>query len=293
VKGTGHGQCLTEETLTEYLEGVLDPAVKAASEVHLVACSECREQLAFFMHLLALHVTEEETDRLAAIQAAWNDKQPARRPRRWKFTPYFAVAAIAVVFGAGLLSVQLFRYAARPTAGAEVVQLLLEKSRPFEARLSGQPHRRLVRTRGTEPAPDVSYRALAEELTRAHADNSEMGRFYLLQKDFARAIPYLEIAGREPGASAGTHNDLGVAYFESGNPSKSDMAESEFLHALSRDRTFAPAAFNLALYYERTNDAARAETHWKRYLDLDRRSAWAAEAEERLHDLRGLQGSGR
>ena len=26
-----HGQCLTEETLTDYLEGGLDPVIKAAS----------------------------------------------------------------------------------------------------------------------------------------------------------------------------------------------------------------------------------------------------------------------
>jgi hypothetical protein len=38
-KATGHGQCLTDETLTDYLEGALDPAIKAASEVHLIACN--------------------------------------------------------------------------------------------------------------------------------------------------------------------------------------------------------------------------------------------------------------
>ena len=52
MRGNDHGQCLTEETLTEYLEGSLDPALKAVSEVHLVACDGCREQLGYFMHLL-------------------------------------------------------------------------------------------------------------------------------------------------------------------------------------------------------------------------------------------------
>ena len=55
-----HGECLTEETLTEYLEGVLDPALKAASEVHLIACDDCRNQLAFLMRVLNQEMTAEE-----------------------------------------------------------------------------------------------------------------------------------------------------------------------------------------------------------------------------------------
>ena len=55
MRGTdheSHGQCLTEETLTEYLEGGMDPAIKAASEVHLIACDNCRSELGYFMRVL-------------------------------------------------------------------------------------------------------------------------------------------------------------------------------------------------------------------------------------------------
>jgi len=64
-----YGECLTDETLTEYLENGLDPAVKAASEVHLVACEDCRSQLAFFMHVLRPEVTPEEANALEHIGA--------------------------------------------------------------------------------------------------------------------------------------------------------------------------------------------------------------------------------
>ena len=285
MKGTDHGQCLTEETLTEYLEGNLDPVVKVASEVHLVSCSECRERLAFFMRVLQPEVTEEESDSIKVITAQWISRPGnERKPQRTRAL-FIAVAGAAAVLVFGLLSVQVIRQSAEPKSGTEVVQLLLEQTRPFEARMAAQPHRPLVRTRGTDSEADVSYMALAEEMARVGATNHEMGRFYLLQKNFARAIPYLEIAGREPGAGAAVHNDLGAAYLEGGNASQMERAEMELLQALDQDPSFAPAAFNLALFYERTNATAQAEAQWKSYLELDSGSAWATEARLRLEGL--------
>ena len=77
-----HGQCITEETLTDYLEGVLGPAVKAASEAHLIACDACRSRLTFFMRLLSEDVSEEEVTTLQVIEDKWNDKGFRDRPVR-------------------------------------------------------------------------------------------------------------------------------------------------------------------------------------------------------------------
>jgi len=49
---TGNGECLTESLISEYLEGALTPVLKAACEVHLIACDRCRENLATVMRLL-------------------------------------------------------------------------------------------------------------------------------------------------------------------------------------------------------------------------------------------------
>ena len=283
-----HGQCLTEETLTDYLEGGLDPALKAASEVHLVACDDCRSRLGFFMKLLDENVGPEETSALRAITAQWNKRgAKARMPRRtgtlkgW----FFSLAAVAAAITFGVISVQFVLHrTSEPSSATEIVQLLLGQHRPFESRLSDEPHLPMVRTRGAAD-PGVAYSLLAAEMNRLSANSHQMGRFYLLQKDFNRAIPYLEIAEREVGARAEVHNDLGVAYFEGGGESRLEKASQEFQHALESDPGFAPAVFNLAIFYERTGAAPQAESHWKRYLELDGNSPWAKEAQSRLQGL--------
>jgi tetratricopeptide (TPR) repeat protein len=282
-----HGECLTDETLTEYLEGGLDPAVKAASEVHLVACEECRNQLAFFMHVLQPEVTPEEANALEVIVAEWDKKKANKRvPERRAFPRFLAaLTAIAAVLVIGLFSAWIVRQrSAEPKSAQEVVQLLLTQTRPFESRMAAQPYRPIVQTRGSDD-PGVSYPLLAGEMTRLSANSHEMGRFYLLQKEFGRAISYLEIAERETGADAAVHNDLGVAYLERGDRSSLEKAGDEFLHALQQDKSFTAAAFNLALFYEYTNATSQAEAQWKRYLELDPKSDWAMEARGRLQGL--------
>jgi tetratricopeptide (TPR) repeat protein len=273
--------------LIEYLEGGLDPAIKAASEVHLVACNECRNNLAFFMRILEPEMSPEEANTVQAITDEWDKKKRKdKMPRRTGTFPSFLMAfvAVAAVLLIGVISVQFLRPSAEPKSAAEVVQLLLVQNRPFEARMAGEPHLPIVRTRGTEDA-GVSYGLLAGEMTRLSATSHEMGRFYLLQKDFNRAIIYLEIAEREVGAGAAVHNDLGVAYLEGGEAARAEKAGTEFRHALEADPTFAPAAFNLAVFYERSNASAQAAAQWKRYLELDSKSDWAQEAQGRLQGL--------
>ncbi|HEY2379949.1 MAG TPA: hypothetical protein VGK48_02090 [Terriglobia bacterium] len=288
MRGNEHGQCIAEETLTEYLEGVLDPALKAASEGHLISCDDCRDRLGFFMRLLDEEVAAEETQKLQVITAEWDRKKSSGRLSRGagifpsRFMGFIGVAAVLIV---GVLSVRfVLERQAESNSASEVVELLLTHQRPFESRLADEPHVPMARTRGPED-PGVSYGLLAGEMTRRGADSHQMGRFYLLQKDFPKAIPYLEIAAREVGATAAVHNDLGVAYLESGDPMKLEQSGKELRRALDQDPAFAAAVFNLALFYERTNQPVMAETQWKRYLALDPRSDWAMEAQGRLQGL--------
>jgi tetratricopeptide (TPR) repeat protein len=278
---------LTEETLTEYLEGVLDPAIKAASEVHLVACDDCRLRLGFYMELLDEEVSTEETTLVQTVTAAWEKKSKDRlTPRTGTWRSWFLAcssAAAALIIAVVSLQMVSSRNGAADSPG-EVVQLLLSQQRPFELQMSNQPHLPILRTRGTDD-PGVSYGLLAGELNRLSADSHQMGRFYLLQKDFQRAIGYLELAEKEVGARAEIHNDLGVAYLEGGGEARLQKAAQEFWHALETDPSFAPAVFNLAIFYERTGAAPEAESHWKRYLQLDSNSAWSVEARTRLQNL--------
>jgi tetratricopeptide (TPR) repeat protein len=283
------GACLSDEMLGDYLEGSLDAPVKAASEVHLVSCGDCRNQLAFLMRLLQPEVTAGEAVTLKAIEAEWEKRKPAsnsierRKGALSRILIAFAAVAAAILIA---ISVNWFvqERSGDPKSAGDVVRLLFTQTRPFEARMAGQPHRPIVRLRGVAQ-PEASYSLLATEMSRLSANSHEMGQFYLIQKDFSRAIPYLAIAEGEVGASADVHNDLGVAYLESGDASQIDRAKQEFLHALKVDPTFADAAFNLALFYERTNATAQAEAQWKKYLELDSKSQWAGEARERLQGL--------
>src|SRR5262245_21606607 len=97
VKDRDHGQSLTEETLTEYLEGVLDPVGKAASEVHLVSCGDCRKMLAFYMNVLQPEVTSDEREMLEVITAQWDKKTTNKSvPRRKLMLPRLLAATATV-----------------------------------------------------------------------------------------------------------------------------------------------------------------------------------------------------
>jgi tetratricopeptide (TPR) repeat protein len=283
-----HGQCITEETLTEYLEGGLDPAVKTASEVHLIECDRCRERLAFFMRLLNPELTSEEAEALEAIKRQWDDRTPGTRlPGRPRIRRNWLLvcAAVAACLVIGVVTIRYVLEQGVPGSAGEVVDLLLaSEPRPFESRISGQPHRALVRTRGPED-PGIAYGALAGEMTRLSADAHEMGRFYLLQKDFNRARSYLEVAEQEVGAGPDVHNDLGVAYLESGVEAQLEKAAEEFRHALSLDPDFAAAAFNLAIFYERTDKSFEAEAQWRSFLQLEPDASWTSEARLKLERI--------
>jgi tetratricopeptide (TPR) repeat protein len=288
VQGNDHGDCLAEETLTEYLEGKLDVALKAASELHLIACDDCRNRLGFFMRLLDEEVEAEETRNLQAIAAEWDRKKADRRiPRATGTLPvwFLGLIGIAAALLVGFLSVRfVMDRQVEPKSASEVVQLLLAQQRPFESRMDNEPHLPIVRTRGVDD-PALAYGLLAGELTRRSADRHQMGRFYLLQKEFLTAIRYLDVAAREVGATAGVFNDLGVAYLESGDPMRVEKASLQFQHALSLDPACSAAVFNLAVFYERENEPAEAAAQWKHYLELDPRSDWANEAQARLQAL--------
>jgi tetratricopeptide (TPR) repeat protein len=272
---------LTEETIAGYLEGVLEPALKAASEVHLISCDECRHNLTFLMRLLDEEARPDEASELQVITTEW-DKRRQAAPRRTRSSWLWTIGGIAAALIIGVISLQLMlRPVAEPASATEVVQLLLSQNRPFEPRMSDQPHLPIVRTRGPGD-PGVAYGLLAGEMTRLAASSHEMGRFYLLQRDFQTAIEYLRMAEREPGAPAAMHNDLGVAYLESGGEANIQKAMNEFRHALTLDLSYAPSVFNLAVLFERTGTVAEAEAQWRKFLQIESESPWSAEAKSRL-----------
>src|SRR5262249_7348771 len=80
MDGMDHGQCLSDELLTDYLEGALDPAITAACEGHLIACDRCREGLALYMRVMQPGVTADEQAHIDQINDLWERREPASRP---------------------------------------------------------------------------------------------------------------------------------------------------------------------------------------------------------------------
>lgn len=274
------GECLTEGLISGYLEGVLTPVVKTACEVHLIACDQCRERLAAFMRLLRADIDPEEKEEIDRATIQWDRRNlrpvpPVRRSGVWKGI-FYGLGGVAAVFVLVLVG---FYWGQPP--GEDLIQALLERARPFDAQLSGQPYRPLIATRGPEDSAP-QFDLLAEEMTKRAADAYRLGRLSLIEGDYGKAITQLQMAASDPNAPPEVHNDLGVGYLQRDAEGDSERALGEFKDALARNDSFLPASFNLALLYEHNGMTKEAQQQWNRYLELDSNSGWAQEVRSRL-----------
>lgn len=267
-----NGECLDEDLISGYLEGVLTPVVKTACEDHLIVCDGCRERLAAFMRLLRTESGAEEEAEIDAALARWDRESvrsipPAQQTPSWK-----RIGLAGGGFAAAALLVGLFFWL-QPSGN--IVEDWLKTNRPTHARLSDQQFLPLNITRG--PGDNARYDLLLEEMRETGADAYTLGRFYLILHRYDDAVRQLRTAADAPNASAEIRNDLGVGYFERENDGDSERALQEFQAALALDEEFLPAVFNLCLLYEREGKTAEAQEQWRRYLELDPDSAWAGE----------------
>lgn len=281
--GPSKSGCLTEDALTDYLEGALSAVARNACEAHLVTCDRCRRHLALFMRVLQPDLTPHEEvalQKLTEVSERRGVRVISARPARFHRFRGLAyvlggVAAIVLLLGgAGLLPRR-----STPSAG-EITATLLARIRPFEPRIAGQPYRAVEEvTRG--PEDRATFDALEEEMTDRAAEAYEMGQFLLIEKNYADAIRYLRMAAADPSAGPEVHNDLGVAYLQSGEAAFG-LAENEFKAALKQNPDHAPALFNLSILYEREGLSGEAEKTWRQYLQVDRESGWAQELKRKL-----------
>ncbi|HEX4999587.1 MAG TPA: hypothetical protein VFY29_15270 [Terriglobia bacterium] len=281
-----HGECLSDALLTGYLEGGLAPAVKAASEVHLVACDRCRASLAMLMRMLkhgGLPASPAEEAEIDAIVDFRRRKHPVAAGRPSLLKKLLPIAGIAASLLLGWIFWRSGGESGVPRSAEAVVQLLMDQKRIFEPRMSGQSYKPMERTRA--PQGGLDFDLVRRQMEEFRAEPYYWGKFYLLKQDPGegeRAIEFLKKAADDPEASASVHNDLGVAYLMFGGDAGLSLAGKEFQDALKKDRDFEPAVFNLALFYERSREPQRAETEWRRYLQLDPQSGWADEARAKL-----------
>lgn len=199
------------------------------------------------------------------------------RPMRW-LAAIVGVAAIAAAFvlfhDRGSPATRLLRTAAS------------QQWRPVEARLAGFEY--VPRGKNIVTADSFSglHTVAAAVLADPHREPHTMAVATLLYGKSTEAVRALEsLVAREP-KNASYWSDLAAARLEDG--ANSDDARMSALALSATDRALAlqsaqpEALFNRALALDALGLRFAAADAWRRYLEVDQRSAWAVEARERL-----------
>jgi CHAT domain-containing protein len=135
----------------------------------------------------------------------------------------------------------------------------------------------------------AAYMRAAGQNGSAPADAHFAGIWDLVWGSTDAAVADLRDAVRREPANARAFNDLAVALTESAerhdDPSTLIDAFTAADSAVRQDSTLAEAQFTLAVLLEQLYLRTDAIGAWKRYLQLDPNSPWAAEARERVKAL--------
>jgi CHAT domain-containing protein len=223
---------------------------------------------------------------------------------RWARTFYrfYLPIAATVLFALGLGIWRAFIYQSEVNRGLDALQVAFNKERPIEARLSGFKYAPAFRQRGAQETIDyVSRDRAARSLLNAaespSADSHHaLGKYYLAERQFDRAIDQFNAALSLEPRNARVHSDLGAALLEKGKSRASEGGQGEVVEefaqsldhlnkALELNDSLLEALFNRALLYEQMVLPQRAEDDWRRYLEKDQNSEWADEARQNLRRL--------
>ena len=235
----------------------------------------------------------------------------AKRGRKYQLFKQLVPIAAAVLLVVGVFYVwRMWSNQAGLNSGLASLQAALREERPFEARISKFDYAPYISTRGSGAAKidqDELRQAeltLLQELKRnqSPAVHYGLGKVYLAQKEFDKAIQQFDEAIKNDPGNAQLFSDLGAAWLEKGkvdlgkgnaNPAGPELGKamedfSRSLEKLNQALTLNPnlieAVFNTALLHE-VMVLPQAEEDWKKYLEKDSNSRWADEARRHLKDI--------
>jgi tetratricopeptide (TPR) repeat protein len=274
---------LDKHTLSRYLGGDLPEQELSYCQRHLVGCNSCRRELALLVQILDEDVLPEELAILDTVgTAAPHPGHIAAQPLNLyaRFCQWLRPGWKLAVVSASAIMIVAASWTLLFKNSSDTALQLARSERTFEARLAGQPYSEFVRTR----TGSVTNNAASgnDELRRLGANHVEMGRFYLQQEEFAKAIAQLEDAKKQKPDAIEICNDLGVAYMESALDGSLEKAVDQFRRALQLNPRYEPALFNLALAYERMGHFSEAGQELRLYLQTDSDSDWAKEVKSKL-----------
>lgn len=309
---------LESELADEYAQGRLSAEERQRFEEHFLRSEEGREQAAFAALLVEYAqraAKTEDADSPTNTDAASDEKAataPATKPatqkvvpfaifRRAWANPYLRMASsLVIVAGLGLLIYCLFIYQSDVDKGLTALKKAYKSERPTEARITGFDYATYSITRGSnDKTGDTLEKERAERIlldaVHDHPGAESyygLGKFYLADKRFDKAIEQFDKALQLNERDAKIHADIGAAFLERAvnnrdKPNLRDLSNSleHTNRAIELDPSLFAAYFNKALCLQRMQIPIQAKEAWKLYLEKDQGSEWAKEAARNLQLL--------
>lgn len=289
---------IADDLIDEYINNRLSEGDRTNFEQYFLSAPERRQKLEFER---ALRSYGSRTPEPAS------GKFKSRQPPFWKrvySSPYLRVAAsvsIALLLALGIW--RFFFHHSDLERGLTALNAAYREQRPTEARISGFEYAPITVTRGGQERVDYVARQRAERLLLDAAAEDPgpesyqaLGKFYLAEGEFDKAVDQFEQALTQSPNSPQIHSDLGAALLESskqakssGNSGKTLALLSQSLEHINKALALNPglpeALYNKALCLQYMLLPEQAKEAWQAYLARDPKSKWADEARRNLQQL--------
>ena len=211
------------------------------------------------------------------------------------------VAIFGVLIAIALTAIWRFSiYRSNVDIAIAELQNSYREQRPTGSRIAGFEHSPFSVPRGETKQDETAARDRAERLLMIAAgeDNdptslAALGKYYLTQGNYEKAIGLFELAEKSGSKRAEIHIDHGAGLLElAGNArvredrvktvTLLDKSLGQFETALKLSPRSPEALFNRALCFESLYLKEQAKEAWKQYLAVDTSSNWATEARNNL-----------
>jgi tetratricopeptide (TPR) repeat protein len=292
-------ELVEEDLVDQYAWGDLAQPERARLERRFFDSPERRRKLRVALALRG-HAAEGEAREKKANVTPISGGHP-----RARFTlppSYLKVAAVLLVaVGLGITVWWLRAGSSDVEQGMAALNEAFKSRRTIESRVTAVGYAPFIVTRGNEGASvDPLARGRAEGRLLDAAESSPgpqshhaLGRFYLLDAQFGKAVEQLEQTLRHSPTDAQAHSDLGAALLElgrqherAGEQRRSQQSYGRALEHVNKaaglDASLLEPLFNRALILEYQALPGQAKDAWRQYLERDSESKWAEEARGRL-----------
>jgi len=295
-----------DELVDDYALGRLSERERKRFESHFLKAPDRKRKL-----IMAKRLTNYASNSDVGGEVKPRSKTQQLKWIRALFDPWWKSATLAIILlAAGLMTWRIF-FTTQPVNEALVaLNQAYQNGRPVEPRITGFSYAelRFSERRGNSAEKNdelkIDYVALDRAknfLFGANGNSSDpavlhvLGKYYLTQKEFDKAIYLFGKALVSEPKNAQLHSDLGAAVLArierdrslKGERSNEDVEEclKQLNEALRLEPSLQEALFNRALLYQGERLQREALDDWKKYRELDPNSPWGKEALDHLQEI--------